>query len=86
MNVVYSFVHHGTILDCEEDNWDFTMNTNVRSMYLMCRAFLPKVTASLETRYLRFKLPQRGTLARPRGDICFYFALILVLPGLAALL
>lgn len=46
LSVVYSFVHHGTILDCEEDDWDFTMNTNVRSMYLMCKAFLPKVTAS----------------------------------------
>lgn len=45
LSVVHSFVHHGTILDCEEDDWDFTMNTNVRSMYLMCKAFLPKVTA-----------------------------------------
>lgn len=41
---VYRFVHHGSILDCEEADWDFTMNVNVRSMYLMCKAFLPKVT------------------------------------------
>lgn len=46
-SIVHSFVHHGTILDCEEADWDFTMNTNVRSMYLMCKAFLPKVTASV---------------------------------------
>uniref|UniRef100_A0A4W3JEI3 Dehydrogenase/reductase SDR family member 6 n=1 Tax=Callorhinchus milii TaxID=7868 RepID=A0A4W3JEI3_CALMI len=39
------FVHHGTILDCEEKDWDFTMNVNVRSMYLMIRAFLPKMLA-----------------------------------------
>ena len=45
-SAIHSFVHHGTILDCEEDDWDFTMNTNVRSMYLMCKAFLPKVKAS----------------------------------------
>ena len=35
------FVHHGTVLDCTEKDWDFTMNVNVRSMYLMIRAFLP---------------------------------------------
>lgn len=50
LSVVHSFVHHGTILDCKEDDWDFTMNTNVRSMYLMCKAFLPKVTASFAQR------------------------------------
>src|SRR5580658_700827 len=35
------FVHHGTILDCTEKDWDFTMDLNVRSMYRMVRAFLP---------------------------------------------
>jgi len=35
------FVHHGTLLDCTERDWDFTMNLNVKSMYLMIRAFLP---------------------------------------------
>jgi 2-keto-3-deoxy-L-fuconate dehydrogenase len=35
------YVHHGTVLDCTEKDWDFTMNLNVRSMYLMIRAFLP---------------------------------------------
>ncbi|XP_063774295.1 dehydrogenase/reductase SDR family member 6 isoform X3 [Pseudophryne corroboree] len=39
------FVHHGTILDCEEKDWDFTMNINVRSMYLMIKTFLPKMLA-----------------------------------------
>nr|XP_015106375.1 3-hydroxybutyrate dehydrogenase type 2 isoform X4 [Vicugna pacos] len=39
------FVHHGTILDCEEKDWDFSMNLNVRSMYLMIKAFLPKMLA-----------------------------------------
>ncbi|XP_016014536.1 3-hydroxybutyrate dehydrogenase type 2 isoform X1 [Rousettus aegyptiacus] len=42
---VASFVHHGTILDCEEKDWDFSMNLNVRSMYLMIKAFLPKMLA-----------------------------------------
>ncbi|XP_048852437.1 3-hydroxybutyrate dehydrogenase type 2 [Brienomyrus brachyistius] len=40
---VAGFVHHGSILDCEEADWDFTMNVNVRSMYLMIKAFLPKM-------------------------------------------
>jgi 2-keto-3-deoxy-L-fuconate dehydrogenase len=35
------FVHHGTILECADKDWDFTMNLNVRAMYWMCRAFLP---------------------------------------------
>lgn len=42
---VAGFVHHGSILDCEEADWDFTMNVNVRSMYLMTRAFLPMMLA-----------------------------------------
>uniref|UniRef100_A0A9J8CHZ1 Dehydrogenase/reductase SDR family member 6 n=1 Tax=Cyprinus carpio carpio TaxID=630221 RepID=A0A9J8CHZ1_CYPCA len=42
---VAGFVHHGTILECEESDWDFTMNVNVRSMYLMIKAFLPKMLA-----------------------------------------
>ncbi|MCH2267174.1 MAG: SDR family NAD(P)-dependent oxidoreductase, partial [SAR324 cluster bacterium] len=35
------FVHHGTVLDCEENDWDFSFDLNVRSMYRMIRAFLP---------------------------------------------
>ena len=35
------FVHHGTILECAERDWDFSFDLNVKSMYRMCRAFLP---------------------------------------------
>ncbi len=35
------FVHHGTILDCEPKDWDFSMNLNLRSMYTVTRAVLP---------------------------------------------
>lgn len=35
------FVHHGTILDCSDADWDFSFDLNVKSMYRMCRAFLP---------------------------------------------
>ena len=35
------FVHHGTILDCEEKDFEFSTNLNVRAAYRMIRAFLP---------------------------------------------
>lgn len=35
------FVHHGTILDCGEADWDFTLELNLRGAYRMIRAFLP---------------------------------------------
>lgn len=35
------FVHHGTILDCDDAAFDFSMNLNVRAMYRVMRAFLP---------------------------------------------
>ena len=37
------FVHHGTILDCEEKDWDFSFNINIKSMYFMCKTVLPKM-------------------------------------------
>ena len=37
------FVHHGTILECGEKDWDFSFNLNVRSIYRMIRAFLPRM-------------------------------------------
>jgi 2-keto-3-deoxy-L-fuconate dehydrogenase len=35
------FVHHGTILDCSESDWDFSFDLNVKSMHRTIRAFLP---------------------------------------------
>ncbi|MGN6390183.1 MAG: SDR family oxidoreductase [Burkholderiaceae bacterium] len=35
------FVHHGTVLDCDEKDWDFSFDLNVTSMYRTIRAFLP---------------------------------------------
>ena len=40
------FVHHGTILDCTEADWSFSMDINLRSMYLTIRAFLPAMLAA----------------------------------------
>lgn len=35
------FVHHGTILDATDDEWDFAFDLNVRSMFRTIRAALP---------------------------------------------
>jgi 2-keto-3-deoxy-L-fuconate dehydrogenase len=35
------FVHHGTVLECTEQDWDFSFDLNVKSMHRTIRAFLP---------------------------------------------
>jgi len=35
------FVHQGTILQCEDADWDFSMDLNVKAMYRLIRALLP---------------------------------------------
>jgi 2-keto-3-deoxy-L-fuconate dehydrogenase len=39
------FVAAGTILDCDEDQWAFSLDLNMTAMYRMCRAFLPGMLA-----------------------------------------
>lgn len=39
------FVHHGTVLDCSEEDWDFSFDLNVKSMHRTIRAFLPGMLA-----------------------------------------
>ena len=39
------FVHHGTVLDCTEAEWDFAFDLNVKSMYRTCRAVIPGMRA-----------------------------------------
>ena len=40
------YVHQGTILDCEDKDWEFSFNLNVKSMYRTVRAFLPAMLAN----------------------------------------
>ncbi len=44
VNVLFNcagFVASGTILDCDEDQWAFSLDLNMTAMYRMCKAFLP---------------------------------------------
>jgi len=40
------FVHHGTVLDCSDADWDFSFDLNVKSMHRTIRAFLPGMLES----------------------------------------
>ena len=51
VNILFNgagYVHAGTILDCDEQAFDFSFDLNVRAMYRMTRAFLPGMLASFE--------------------------------------
>lgn len=39
------FVHHGSILECDDKAWDFSFDLNVKSMHRMCKAFVPGMLA-----------------------------------------
>lgn len=39
------FVHHGTVLDCSEEDWDFSFDLNVKSIHRTIKAFLPGMLA-----------------------------------------
>ena len=44
VNVLFNcagFVATGNILDCDEDQWAFSLDLNMTAMFRMCRAFLP---------------------------------------------
>jgi 2-keto-3-deoxy-L-fuconate dehydrogenase len=35
------YVHHGTVLDCSDKNWEFSFDLNVKSMHRTIKTFLP---------------------------------------------
>jgi 2-keto-3-deoxy-L-fuconate dehydrogenase len=40
------FVHHGTVLECTDKDWDFSFDLNVKSMHRTIKAFLPAMLAA----------------------------------------
>lgn len=41
------YVHNGSVLECDEAAWDFSMDLNVKGAYRMARAFLPGMLAKM---------------------------------------
>lgn len=37
------FVHAGSILECEEKDWDFSFNLNAKAMYRLCKLVIPSM-------------------------------------------
>jgi 2-keto-3-deoxy-L-fuconate dehydrogenase len=42
-------VHHGSVLECDDDAWALSFNVNVTSMHRMIRAFLPGMLERAKT-------------------------------------
>ncbi len=42
------FVHHGTVLETSDQDWDFSFDINVKSMHRTIKAFLPGMLAKAE--------------------------------------
>jgi NAD(P)-dependent dehydrogenase (short-subunit alcohol dehydrogenase family) len=40
------WVHQGTILECRPEDWDRSFQLNVRSMFTMCKAMIPRMAAA----------------------------------------
>jgi NAD(P)-dependent dehydrogenase (short-subunit alcohol dehydrogenase family) len=40
------WVHQGSILECRPEDWDRSFELNVRSMFTMCKAMVPKMIAA----------------------------------------
>lgn len=40
------WVHQGSLLDCSIEDWDRSFNLNVRSMFVMTKAMLPRMAAA----------------------------------------
>jgi 2-keto-3-deoxy-L-fuconate dehydrogenase len=40
------YVHHGSVLECAEHDWDFSFDLNVKTMHRTIKAFLPGMLAN----------------------------------------
>src|ERR1700721_327560 len=75
------FVHHGTILECSEQDWDFSFDLNVKSMHRTIKAFLPAMLAGGGGSIVN--ISSRAAL-RPPANRCVYHPshdAVLVLPA-----
>ena len=57
------FVHHGTVLDCDEDAWDFSFDLNVKGAYRMIRAFLPGMLERMSRQHSAASIVNMASMA-----------------------
>lgn len=74
------YVHQGTILECTVELWDFSFNINVKSMFLMCKFFLPKMLAQGSGNIINMSSVASSVKAIPRR--CAYGATKAAVVGL----
>ena len=41
------FVANGTLLECSEEDWAFSLDLNITAMFRMCKAFVPGMVAKV---------------------------------------
>lgn len=63
------FVHHGTILECDEEAFEFSVNLNIRGMYQMSRAFLPMMLEAGGGSIINMSSVASSTIAAPNRFI-----------------
>jgi 2-keto-3-deoxy-L-fuconate dehydrogenase len=68
VNILFNcagFVAAGSILDCDEDQWAFSLNLNMTAMFRMCRAFLPGMLANGGGSIINMASVVSSTIAAP---------------------
>lgn len=59
------FVANGTILDCDEEGWAFSLDLNLTAMYRMCKAVLPGMVARGEGNIINMASAVGSIIAAP---------------------
>jgi 2-keto-3-deoxy-L-fuconate dehydrogenase len=59
------YVHHGTILDCDQAAWDFSVALNMTAMYRMCRALIPLMLSGGGGSIINMASVASGIIAAP---------------------
>jgi len=63
------FVHHGTVLDCTEEDWDFAFDLNVKSMHRTIKAFLPGMLSNGRGSIINIASTVGASKAAPNRDV-----------------
>jgi len=66
------YVHHGTILECREKDFDFSYELNVKSMYRMIKAFLPAMLSSETNSSIINMSSVASTIIAAKKQICIW--------------